>query len=116
MKWRTIGLFLALVAEPAHGMSEQDRLDEYARRHYAWPPAWNPPTPGWKALMERREKQVMALDNSQSRWDAWSVLVGSSTLVRNFTERGYAVARAPEVRQYRHSGSIGPAIQVPFAS
>jgi hypothetical protein len=38
----------------------------------------------------------MALDNSQSRWDGWTVLVGSASMVPNFTETGFAVARAPD--------------------
>jgi hypothetical protein len=51
-------LLLSPAARGVFGLTESDRLDEYGRRHYAWPPHWDPPTPGWQALMERREKQV----------------------------------------------------------
>jgi len=77
-------------------MTENDRLEEYSRRGYHWPPAWVPPTKGWQALMERREKQLMSLPSSQARWDGWTVMVGSSSLVKNFTEKGFAVVRAPD--------------------
>jgi len=51
-------LLLPLVSRGVLGLTETDRLAEYSKRHFNWPPHWNPPTPGWKALMERREKQV----------------------------------------------------------
>ena len=77
-------------------LTEQDRLQEYSRRDYHWPPAWNPPTIGWQRLMERRERQIMNMRSSQARWDGWTTLVSSSSLVRNFTEKGFAVVRAPD--------------------
>lgn len=80
----------------ARALTEEDRLREYERRQYHWPPAWNPPTPGWQRLMERRERQIMNMESSQSRWDGWTTLVSSARLVQNFTAKGYAIVRAPE--------------------
>lgn len=87
-------------------MSENDRMDEYLRRGYNWPPSWNPPTKGWSDLMKRREKQLMALPSAQERWDGWTVLVGSASLVQNFTEKGYAVVKAPASVQKRLHDSL----------
>mmetsp|Transcript_79423 Transcript_79423/g.158584 ORF Transcript_79423/g.158584 Transcript_79423/m.158584 type:complete len:258 (-) Transcript_79423:950-1723(-) len=89
-------ILAALRSGSGVAMTENDRLEEYSRRGYHWPPAWVPPTKGWQALMERREKQLMSLPSSQARWDGWTVMVGSSSLVKNFTEKGFAVVRAPD--------------------
>ena len=97
---------LALALPSALCLTESDRIEEYQRRNLHWPPAWDPPTPGWQRLMQRREQQIMALDSSQSRWDGWSVLVGSASLVKNFTELGYAVVRAPDSVNERLQNSL----------
>jgi len=80
----------------ARGITEIERLEEYSRRGYTWPPRYVPQTNGWRRLMERRERQIMALDDSQQRWDGWTTLVASAALVQNFTATGFAKARAPE--------------------
>ena len=77
-------------------LSEEDRLREYQKRGYEWPPKFVPDTPGWASLMTRRAQQTMQMESTQSRWDAWTTLVASSHLVQNFTTKGFAVARAPD--------------------
>jgi len=96
----------ALLLTGTSAITESDRIDEYRRRHYHWPPAWDPPTPGWQALMERREKQLMALDSSQARWDGWTVMCASAALVTNFTEKGFSVVRAPDSVNERLQASL----------
>ena len=46
--------------------------------------------------MERREKQILAMETSQMRWDGWTTLVSQGFLVPNFTSTGFAVMKAPE--------------------
>lgn len=103
---RAGGLALIFALSRVSGMTEEARLSEYNRRKLRWPPLYSPNTPGWVKLMERREQQIMAMSSSQSRWDAWNVLVASSSLVKNFTENGFAKVRAPESVNKRLSDSL----------
>jgi hypothetical protein len=48
----------------------------------------------------------MALPSSQGRWDGWTVLVGSSALVQNFTVNGFAKVRAPDWVNQKLSESL----------
>eukprot|EP00927_Polykrikos_kofoidii_P051629 TRINITY_DN45426_c0_g1_i1.p1 TRINITY_DN45426_c0_g1~~TRINITY_DN45426_c0_g1_i1.p1 ORF type:complete len:456 (+),score=50.07 TRINITY_DN45426_c0_g1_i1:145-1512(+) len=56
---------------------------------------WIPNTDGWRELMDRRGRQVMAIKNSQERWDAMTSFVAQSLVVGNFTKQGYEIVRAP---------------------
>eukprot|EP00629_Pelagomonadales_sp_RCC1024_P000956 CAMPEP_0119271026 /NCGR_PEP_ID=MMETSP1329-20130426/7784_1 /TAXON_ID=114041 /ORGANISM="Genus nov. species nov., Strain RCC1024" /LENGTH=290 /DNA_ID=CAMNT_0007271067 /DNA_START=320 /DNA_END=1189 /DNA_ORIENTATION=- len=88
---------LALAAFAAAGVDETDRVAEFHRRGHSWPPVWQPQTPGWAKLMDRRASQLYHVESSQERWDGWTTLVSSGTLVKNFTSLGYEVAKAPSV-------------------
>ncbi|KAJ1458391.1 hypothetical protein M885DRAFT_614254 [Pelagophyceae sp. CCMP2097] len=91
------GLGLALLVRPGGGVSEEARVAEFLKRGGAWdPPPWTPETPGWRALMDRRESQLYAVEDSQERWDGWTTLVSSGLVVKNFTQSGFALADAPE--------------------
>jgi hypothetical protein len=48
-------------------LKEEDRIVEYYKRNYTWPPQYAPNTKGWKALMERRFQQVAQLENNHHR-------------------------------------------------
>ena len=90
--WLPLCAAALLAARGATAMGEEERVAEYERRGHTWPPEWTPATPGWRALMERREQQIYAIESSQERWDAWTTLVTQGVLVGNFTARGFEVA------------------------
>jgi hypothetical protein len=84
---------------PSQGnqLQELDRLAEYHKRNYTWPlNNYSPNTPGWKALIERRFRQVEQLEDSGRRYEAYIQTIHSAFLVPNFTEHGFGLARCPD--------------------
>mmetsp|Transcript_3562 Transcript_3562/g.6508 ORF Transcript_3562/g.6508 Transcript_3562/m.6508 type:complete len:360 (-) Transcript_3562:264-1343(-) len=75
---------------------EEERMQEYEKRGYSWPPKeYVPETEGWRNLMERRFSQMERLDND-GRYDGFMQVVSSAYVVPNFTENGWGLTRAPE--------------------
>jgi hypothetical protein len=62
---------------------------------------WVPANAGWKAVCDRREQQVLRIDNTQERYDAFLNLAVSGVLVPQYTEKGWAVIKTPENVQKR---------------
>jgi hypothetical protein len=92
-----IAAALALLPDSGRAMYESDRLVEYERRNYSWPPgAYVPDTPGWRSLMEERFEQIRRMDRSGDRYEGYLQTVHSALLAPNFTELGFGLARAPE--------------------
>jgi hypothetical protein len=95
-------------------LQEPDRLAEYYKRNYTWPlNNYSPNTPGWKALMERRFRQVEQLQDSGHRYEAYIQTIHSAFLVPNFTEHGFGLARCPDdllsaLQQGIHDGLAAP--------
>jgi hypothetical protein len=78
-------------------LTEPDRVEEYKKPNYTWPlNNYNPDTPGWKALMEERFRQVEELPTSGERYEGFIQTVHSAFLVPNFTEHGFRLARCPD--------------------
>lgn len=79
---------------------ESERLAEYERRHYVWPPMaseYKPATPGWKALMEERFAQVAEIDtDSGDRYEGYMQTISAALIAPNFTEHGFGLARCPD--------------------
>ena len=87
----------AITLSPAHAMYEQERLAEYEKRNYTWPPQrYIPDTPGWRKLMEERFEQVQEMPKSGDRYEGYLQVVHAALLAPNFTELGFGLARAPE--------------------
>lgn len=75
---------------------ESERLEEYAKRNYTWPPTYVPNTPGWKALMESRFQQVAEIEDPASRFSGYVQTLYSATVMPNFTEHGFGLGRIPD--------------------
>ena len=89
---------IILLITPIPALNEEDRLAEYNKRGYTFPPKeYKPNTPGWKALMERRMKQISnTIQDKTQKYNAWMVTMGSSVVTQNFTKYGWGLARAPD--------------------
>ena len=71
---------------------ESERLAEYKARNYTWPiPAMVPETPGWRRLMERRFRQIEAMEGTGKRYEGFMQTMSSALTVPNFTETGWCV-------------------------
>jgi hypothetical protein len=97
----TFLLFLLLItvasAAKHKGLVESERIQEYHNRNYSWPiENYMPRTPGWKKLMESRFAQVAELSNMTDRYQGYIQTLYSASLVPNFTEHGFGLARCPE--------------------
>lgn len=79
----------------AFPMAEEERLAGYKARNYTWPPQeWIPST--LSNLMDRRIKQIEAMEDPYDRYRAYIVLTTAAGINgRNFTKYGWALTRAP---------------------
>mmetsp|Transcript_22073 Transcript_22073/g.44265 ORF Transcript_22073/g.44265 Transcript_22073/m.44265 type:complete len:369 (-) Transcript_22073:440-1546(-) len=96
-----IYLFGFLLLSPADGVIyENERIDEFHRRGYVWPPKeedYVPNTPGWRKLHERRFEQLSHLGaDDTGLYDGYMTSVHTGLLCKNFTENGWGLTRAPE--------------------
>ena len=80
----------------AVALHEVDRIEEYHKRNYTWPPKYIPDSAGYKALMESRIAQVAEIENYGDRYEGYMQTVRSAFLVPNFTEHGFGLARCPQ--------------------
>eukprot|EP00977_Amphora_coffeiformis_P019249 scaffold7087_cov168-Amphora_coffeaeformis.AAC.8 len=85
---------------PRVSLSEDKRLEEYAKRNYTWPiQKFSPDTEGWTNLMKERIGQVTELEGNVStgiRYEGFMQTLRSAVLAPNFTEHGFGLARCPE--------------------
>eukprot|EP00536_Pseudo-nitzschia_multiseries_P008952 jgi/Psemu1/66768/estExt_Genemark1.C_2380036 len=78
-------------------LQETERVAEYHARNYTWPPqVFSPNTPGWRNLMEHRFRQIAEIDDSGQRYEGYVQTLNSAIVAPNFTEHGFALARAPD--------------------
>ena len=87
-------LALCTLFTPSWGrFTEYERI-QYWRQHHTWPPNWQPERPGYKALMEQREREIMQIPASDERWENWMQYI-SGRLVPSFTPNGFLLAQVP---------------------
>lgn len=67
---------LAAVVLVSSRPTEQERVRLWHETH-TWPPTWNEESPGYRALMENREREIMELTGSDERWENWMQFVQS---------------------------------------
>jgi hypothetical protein len=79
----------------AEALTESERRAQYVARGNTWPPAFYPETPGWKRILTQRFGQVRALTDIQHKWDGF-VQTTSASIMKNYTELGWGLTRAPE--------------------
>ena len=77
-------------------LSEEDRLQEYRKRHYTWPPKYVPNTEGWKKLFDHRFRQVAEIDDRGKRYEGYLQSINAAVVAPNFTEYGFGLTRAPD--------------------
>jgi hypothetical protein len=89
---------LGLLAGCVQGqLVESDRLVEYHKRNYTWPPTqYIPETPGWRAVMEERFAQVAEMESSGARYEGYMQTISAALVAPNFTEYGFGLARCPD--------------------
>lgn len=76
MTMRTI-VMLLLGIWSAHALVESERQEEYKARNYTWPiPEMVPETPGWRRLMERRFRQIEAMEGTGQRCTFTTIMCG----------------------------------------
>lgn len=86
-----------LVDFPTSGgqrLSEQDRVQQWYDRATTWPPTWQPESIDFKAAMDLREAEILALSGSDERWENFMQFTQSRMLPR-FTKLGFQVIQTP---------------------
>lgn len=88
----------ALSSQIAHGQYiETERVEEYHKRGYSWPPQeYVPNTPGWSAIMKKRQRQMAGIDDWLGRYNGYLQFTSQSIIAPNFTEHGWGLTRAPQ--------------------
>jgi hypothetical protein len=90
-------LLLFCLVGAARGIPEAERAEQFNLRNYSWPHTdFIPNTPGWKALMEHRLRQVAEIENSSDRYEGFAQTLSAGMLQQNYTEHGFGLVRAPE--------------------
>jgi hypothetical protein len=76
-------LFSMSISSSVHSqLIETERILEYAKRSYTWPPeTFLPNTPGWSALMKDRFEQISEMDDATKRYQAYMFTVHAALLV-----------------------------------
>jgi len=102
MKGRFLLLLLLLLLNPltTQSLLEQDRVEEYHKRHHVWPLTDEeiiPSIPARQQLVRRRLEQIQYLA-SEHRWEA-HVNTIQSAIAKNYTEYGWGLMRAPHVKE-----------------
>eukprot|EP01083_Nonionella_stella_P250910 866296_1 len=95
-----IPLLSFIFAITSAALIEHERVEEYERRGHTWPPRaedYTPNTQGWRSISERRFKQVAYADSSPGeKYQGYLLATHSGLTMKNFTEYGWAVTRAPQ--------------------
>jgi hypothetical protein len=57
----------ATISTVAGRFTEPERIANW-HKHFTWPPNFNVESDGYRALMEQREREIMAIPASDERW------------------------------------------------
>ena len=83
-------------------LKEEERVAEYNARKHTWPPAkdeYMPNTEGWYDTITRRLSQIDQLTDTTAKYNAYINCIHSGFIAPNFTEFGWGITRAPQVRK-----------------
>jgi len=89
-------LILSYLFGVSSQLDEGARQIEYNLRNYTWPATYNPPTAGWKDLMDRRFAQISQIESASERYDGYMQTVVAAITAPNFTENGWGLTLAPQ--------------------
>jgi len=93
----------------AGSMPEQERVARWREKYVSWPsPMFDSESPGFRALMEAREAEIMQIPGSHERWENWMQFM-QARILPTFTPRGFDVVKAPSglhaaLRDVLHTG------------
>jgi len=93
-----VALSFVIDEAEGNGLMEVDRVEEYHRRGYHWPPRledYTPSTPGWKKFGDRRFSQLRNI-KGDGTYDGYMVTSHTALNCKNFTENGWGLTRAPQ--------------------
>lgn len=99
MKLLLLLVILWTAAALSTQLSEDERVTEYHKRGHTWPPSptdYVPPTPGWRAIFERRLAQLAHVSELDAKYNGYMSILHSALLAPNFTEYGWGLTRAPQ--------------------
>ena len=88
---------------------EHERVAEYKARGHSWPAPeedFIPNTKGWRDIFQRRLKQVQHIENPHEKNNGFVSSVYQAFISKNFTEYGWALTKAPQVRIFFYSTHI----------
>lgn len=57
----------AIISSVVGRFTEPERIVNW-HKHFTWPPNFNAESNGYRALMEQREREIMAIPASDERW------------------------------------------------
>lgn len=81
-------------------LREEDRVNEYKKRQYHWPPLMEEYTPnnsGWRKLYQHRLHQVEMVGNRSDRYQAYVAALYSALIGPSFTDYGWGITKAPKI-------------------
>ena len=84
---------------------EHERVAEYMARGHTWPAPdedFIPNTKGWREIFQRRLKQIQHIENTHEKYNGFVSAVYQAFISKNFTEYGWALTKAPQVRTYHN--------------
>jgi hypothetical protein len=80
-----------------NALNEIDRIAEYKKRRYTYPlKEYKPNTEGWARLMGDRLKQAAEVEDRHDRYEVYYQVMHSASVVPNFTEYGFGLAKCPD--------------------
>lgn len=103
-------LLFALIKLPSISsrFTEEERVN-YWYQHHTWPPSWNLESPGYKALMEQREREIMTIPGADERWENWMQYI-MQRMATPFTEKGFLLTKFPETLFQKIKKTIQPSV------
>ena len=101
MKHLTLILTSLLLTKAKSQLREENRVSKYNARKHTWPPTkdeFKPNTEGWYNTITRRLSQIERISDANAKYNAYVNCIHSGLIAPNFTEFGWGLTRAPQVR------------------
>ena len=88
-------LLLSVPRQSEARLSEDERVQQWYERGNVWPPNWQPETEAMKAVLAKREQDIMNIPYSLERWENWLQFT-QQRMVPKLTPVGFKVIQIPE--------------------
>lgn len=100
---------LLVVCFASERLTEEQRVELWHKTH-TWPPQWNEESESYRALMEKREREIMQLPGADERWENWMQFT-QGRMMPKFTEQGFDLIRTPASVQAKLKAAIDAGVQ-----